>query len=129
VLIQEALVDGDEEIDYNEQYLRVIEFSEADVNIHFYKPDKGEEVLMPVDQMDEHAPDMHFLYRIFVLTNEGFVILRRITKEFRCKKCEPKAFCPRGPLVQLKVEYKEIETIFSFPQIPQKVVLLVNKEC
>jgi len=33
----------------------------------------------------------------------------------KCEACQPEEFCPRGPIVDMKLEYDRIDSIVVFP--------------
>jgi len=64
--------------------------------------------------------------RLLVVTNQGVQILRK-GPAADCKRCPPQNFCPRGPSQERCIQYQDIKTIISHPQIPQKITILFHE--
>lgn len=64
--------------------------------------------------------------RLLVVTNQGVQILRKGPAP-DCTRCPPQNFCPRGPSQERCIQYQDIKTIISHPQIPQKITILFHE--
>jgi hypothetical protein len=94
----------------------VLEVAEVDLNV-MAKIQKREE------QADRVPGKPVYVKRILVVTNCGLVVMKDIEASLRCPDCEPSKFCPRGPTIDFAIRYDQIDTIVSFPLIPQKVAI------
>jgi hypothetical protein len=68
-----------------------------------------------------------YIRRIFLLTNEGILLLRNVKENDKCPNCPPSFFCPRGPLVKVRIPYDDVYTFVVFPNMPQKIVILFRQ--
>lgn len=67
--------------------------------------------------------DVNFKSRIFVLTNQNIQILKNLPAKFRCPKCPPQNFCPRGPTLDYIIDFEDIDGFVNFKQLPQKIII------
>ena len=70
--------------------------------------------------------DKNIYKRLFVLTNKGFHLFKDVPDNIKCKNCPPSLFCPVGPQQEQCVRYQDIIKVISFPQMPQKLVIILN---
>ena len=68
-----------------------------------------------IQVLDNTTQKMTYLKRLWVMTNEGLLLMKHVPEEKQCDRCQPEEFCPRGPLVDMKLEYERIDAVVLVP--------------
>jgi len=72
--------------------------------------------------------DTNWYNRMFVITNAGIQILKKMPDHLKCHTCPEYKFCPRGPIQDFCIKFTSIDTIVNFPNQPQKLLLKYHLE-
>lgn len=70
--------------------------------------------------------DNQLYRRLFILTNKGLHLFREIPDDLRCHNCTASLFCPYGPEQERCIRFQDIRKLISFPQMPQKLVVIYD---